>query len=158
MDPVRRFAAFMLLMGLGLGLAALACVSWRHGNTGPAIRETTLAAATVVFALWLVRDAPRVWLRGVKDDWAKRKPLQFSMRRMFVVVTIICVEAGLFAAMTNHYFDSQSSDIAAMMLLVVSVSTVASGIVLRKPLAGALWGGAVVIAVLAWILLLGGRS
>jgi hypothetical protein len=156
-DPIRRFAAFVLLMGLGLGLCCLAYVSSHHGNTWSAIRETTVAAATVIFALWLVRDAPRAWLRGVKDDWAKRKSLQFSMRRMFVVVTIICVEAGLFSAITFHYFDSQRSDIAAMMLLVVSVSTIASGIVLRKPLAGALWGAAVVIAALAWILLSGGR-
>jgi hypothetical protein len=158
MDPVRRFAAFMLLMGLGLGLAGLACVSWRHGNTEPAVRETILAAATVVFASWLVRNAPRAWLRGVKEDWANRKPLQFSMRRMFVVVTIICIEAGLFATITNHYFESQSGDIATTMLVVVSISTVASGIVLRKPLAGALWGGAVMIAVLAWSILMGGRS
>ncbi len=158
MDPIRRFAAFMLLMGLGLGLGCFAYISSHHGNTWSAIRETTFAAATVLFALWLVRGAPRAWFRGVKEDWAKRKPLQFSMRRMFVVVMIIGVEAGLFSAITLHHFESQRGDIAAMMLVVVGVSTVASGIVLRKPLEGALWGAAAVIAILAWILLFGDRS
>ena len=124
----------------------------------PHLRETSFAAVTVLFALWLVRDAPRVWFRGVKEDWAKRKPLQFSMRRMFMVVMIICVEAGLFSAITLHHFESQRGDIAAMMFVIVAVSTVASGIVLRKPLAGALWGGAAMIAILAWICLFGGRS
>lgn len=158
MDPIRRFAAFMLLMGLGLGLSGLACVFWHKGDTRPAIQLTVPAASIVLIALWLFRNVPRAWLGGAKKDWAKRKPLQFSMRRMFVVVTIICVEAGLFAAMTKHYFASQSADIVAMMLVVLSGSAIASGIVLRKPLAGALWGGAAVIAVLAWILLLGSHS
>ena len=138
MDPIRRFGAFMLLMGLGLGLAALAFLSWHKGDTWPAIREAVLAASTLVFAIWLVRRAPVYWLRAVKEDWAKRKPLQFSMRRMLIVVTILCVEAGLFAALTNHFFDSARKDMVITMLLVVSMSTIASAIVLRKPLAGAL--------------------
>jgi hypothetical protein len=136
MGPIRRLGAFMLLMGLGLGLAAL--LSWHKGDTWPAIRETVLAASTVLIALWLVRRAPGYWLRAVKEDWAKRMPFQFSMRRLFVVVTILSVEAGLFAALTNHFFDSAREDMAITMLLVVSVSTIASGIALRKPLAGAL--------------------
>jgi hypothetical protein len=158
MDPIRRLGAFMLLMGLGLGLAALAFLSWHKGDTWPALRETVLAASTVLFALWLVRRAPGYWLRAVKEDWAKRKPFQFSLRRLFVVVTILCVEAGLFAALTNHFFDSAREDLAITMLLVVGVATIASGIVLRKPLAGALWGAAVVIALMVSILLFGGRS
>jgi hypothetical protein len=158
MDPIRRFGAFMLLMGLGLGLAAIAFLSWHKGETWPAVRETVLAASTVLFALWLVRRAPGYWLRAVKEDWAKRKPFQFSLRRLFVVVTILSVEAGLFAALTNHYPDSQRSDIAAMMLIFIAVSTIASGIILRKPLAGALWGAATFIVVVALTLLLGSRS
>ena len=67
---------------------------------------------------------------------AKRKPLQFSMRRLLLVVTIICVEAALFSTLTNHYFGSQRGDIAAMMLVVVSVSTIASGIVLQAACRG----------------------
>jgi hypothetical protein len=80
------------------------------------------------------------------------------MRRLFVLVTIVCVEAALFSALTNHYFDSAREDMAITMLLVVGVATIASGIVLRKPLAGALWGAAVVIALMVSILLFGGRS
>jgi hypothetical protein len=156
MDPIRRFAAFMLLMGFGLGVSGLAWLSWSKGDKWPAIRETILAASTVLFALWLARKAPLSWLRAVRDDWAKRRPLQFSMRRMFVVVTIICVEAGLFSALTTHFYGSHSDDIAAMMLLVVAVSTIASGVILRKSLAGALWGAAIFMAVM--ILLLGSRS
>jgi hypothetical protein len=158
MDPIQRFGAFMLLMGFGFGLATLAFLSWHKGDTWPAIRETAFATSTVLFALWLVRRAPGFWLRGVRDDWANRKPLQFSMRRLFVVVTIVCVEAALFAALANDYFDSARGDMVATMLVVVSVSTIASGIVLRKPLAGALWGAAVVIALMVSILLFGGRS
>jgi hypothetical protein len=74
MDPIRRFAAFMLQMGLGLGLAAVAFLSWHKGDTWPAIRETVLATSTLLFAIWLVRRAPGYWLRAVKEDWAERKP------------------------------------------------------------------------------------
>jgi hypothetical protein len=158
MDPIRRLGAFMLLMVLALGLAALAFLSWHKGDTWPAIRETVLASSTLLFALWLVRRAPGYWLRAVKEDWAKRKPLQFSLRRLFVVVTILCLEAGLFAALTNHYPDSQRNDIAAIMLIFVAVSTIASAVILRKPLAGALWGAATFIAVVALTLLLGSRT
>src|SRR5438045_2724527 len=131
MDPIRRFAAFMLLMGFGLGLSALAFLSWHKGDTWPAIRETVLDASPVLFALWLVRRAPLSCLRAVREDFAKRRPLQFSMRRMFVVVTIICVEAALFSALTNHFYGSRGDGIAAMMLLIVGVSTLASGVILR---------------------------
>jgi magnesium-transporting ATPase (P-type) len=157
MDPVRRFATFTLLMGLGLGLAALAFLFWHKGDTWPAIRATVLAASTLLFALWLVRRARGYWLRAVKDDLTKRKPLQFSMRRLLIFVTILCVEAALFAALTNQYSGSQRNDIAAMMLIFVAVSTIASGVILRKSLAGALWGAATFIAVIALTLLLGGR-
>lgn len=158
MAPIQRFAAFMLLMGLGLGLCCLAYVSSHHGNTWSAIRDTTFAAATVLFALWLVRHAPRAWFRGVKEDWANRKPLRFSMRRMFVIVTIVCVEVGLFSLLATRLDGPDREGIVVSMFVIVAASAIASGVILRKPLAGALWGFAAFIAALAWVFFRAGHS
>jgi hypothetical protein len=155
MDPIRRFAAFMLLMGFGLGLAGLACALWRGGYTWPAIRTAIFAASTVFFALWLVRKTPRPRLFRGRDNAATSKPSRFSMRRVFVIVTIICAEAGLFFVLTNQYFGSQREDMTVAMFLIVGVSTPASWVILCKPLGGALWGAAAFIAAMVWMILCG---
>jgi uncharacterized membrane protein YhaH (DUF805 family) len=158
LDPIQRFAAFMLLLGLTLSLACLACLSWRMDRTWPAVREGFLATSTLLFALWLVRKTPRPRLFRHEEDEMPKKPFQFSMRRMFATVTIVCVEVGLFSFLVRRLDDANREGIVASMFLVVGTSAIAAGVVLRKPLAGALWGLAAFIAVLAWVFLRAGHS
>jgi hypothetical protein len=158
LDPIQRFAAFMLLLGLTLGLAGVACVFWGTADYGRAIPAGFLAASTLLFALWLVRKTPRPRLFRHDENEMPKKPFQFSMRRMFVIVTIVCVEVGLFSLLARQLDDANREGIVDSMFVVVGTSAVASGIILRKPLAGALWGLAAFIAGLAWVLFRAGHS
>jgi undecaprenyl pyrophosphate phosphatase UppP len=66
------------------------------------------------------------------------KPFQFSMGRMFALVTLFCVDLGVYFAMQKtlpereRHFD--------VFIMVVAVCTVVVGLALRRPLAGFLWG------------------
>lgn len=79
------------------------------------------------------------------------------MRRMFVIVTIVCAEAGLFFVLTNQYFGSQREDMTVAIFLTVGVSTLASWVILCQPLGGALWSAAAFIAAMVWMILWGRR-
>ncbi len=66
------------------------------------------------------------------------KRWQFSMRRMFVLVTLLCVDLGVyFSAQKTLPERERHFDVYFM---VIGVCTVVVGIALRRPLAGFLWG------------------
>jgi hypothetical protein len=91
------------------------------------------------------------WATSKIDPRPATGRFQFSMRRLFAVVTIICIELGALRALASAYSDPVS--IAIVAATVIFTSALVSGLMLRRPLAGALWGGVIIIAMLTWILL-----
>src|SRR5262249_40925044 len=109
-------------------------------------------------ALWLVRNTPRPLLFRHDESELPKKPFQFSMRRMFATVTILCVEVGLFSFLARQLDDANREGIVVSIFVIVCTSAIMSGIVLCNPFAGALWGFAAFIAVLTWIFFRAGHS
>jgi hypothetical protein len=70
---------------------------------------------------------------------AMSKPFQFSMRRMFVLTTIFCIELGLFSALVN-VSRARDPETAWYGLVVIGSLCGIVAVILRKPAIGFLCG------------------
>jgi hypothetical protein len=68
------------------------------------------------------------------------KPFQFSMRGMFILVTILCVELGLWTGLGKYLTEKERAGEEIAILLFVGSGAITTGIIRRNPLIGALVG------------------
>jgi dolichol kinase len=65
---------------------------------------------------------------------------QFSMRAMFVVVTVICAEIGLWRFLGKCISEREKNGEDHMLLFIIFIGVLATLIVTRRPLGGTLAG------------------